>query len=319
MIERRIFFCFLLLFGLLSGCGMRAGKEQGTYQIYYLGKDNNYITGVDYEIEAPQSEKEAVVEELLKQLSLPAKKVDYSPAIQKFTVLGYTLLEEQITLNLSQEYRNLEAIEEVLIRAALVKTLTQLEGISYVTIQINGENLMDNSGMPVGVMTADTFIDNTGEEMKNYEETEVVLYFANTNGDRLVKVNRSLMYNTNISKEKLVVEQLIKGPLNQGGSLAEEIRPTINPETRILSVNVKDGICYVNLDDHFLTSVYTASADTVIYSLVNSLTELPGVIKVQIAIEGETKILYQEKYDLSTPFEANPDIVQPVESAEAEE
>lgn len=316
--KRRMFFCFLLLFIFLTGCGMTAKKEQGTYQIYYLDKNNSHIAGTDYEAEASPEDKEAMVEELLFRLASPADKVDYRPAIQKFSVLHYTFLEEQITLNLSQEYKNLEPIEEVLTRAALVKTLTQLEGISYVTIQINGENLMDNSGMTVGVMTADTFIDNTGEEMKNYEETELILYFANITGDRLVKVNRTLVYNTNISKEKLVVEQLIKGPLNQKEPMVEGIQPTINPQTQILSVNVKDGICYVNLDDSFLTSVYTVNTDTIIYSLVNSLTELSGVIKVQIAIEGETKIIYQEKYDLSAPFEAKPELVQPADSTEGE-
>ena len=304
-------FLMLLFCGLWSGCGVASTQGQKHCQIYYLDRDNNHIMALEYELKASQEDRTEVVQELLGQLQTPADKVDYSPAIQDFSVLDFTLLEEQITLNLSQEYKALDPIEEVLTRAALVKTLTQLESISYVTIQVNGENLLDNSGGTVGVMTADTFIDNTGEEMKNYEETQLTLYFANISGDGLIKVNRSLVYNTNISKEKLVVEQLIKGPLDQNGAKADEILPTLNPQTRVLSVNVKDGICYVNLDNSFLTTTYNANADTVIYSLVNSLTELPGVIKVQIAVEGETKITYREKYDLSSLFEANPDLVKP--------
>ena len=39
------------------------------------------------------------------------------------------------------------------------------------------------------------------------------------------------------------MEQLIAGP---GSS---EFYPTVNPETRINNVTVKDGICYVNLNE----------------------------------------------------------------------
>ena len=42
-----------------------------------------------------------------------------------------------------------------------------------------------------------------------------------------------------------------------------------------------------------------------IYSLVNSLTELPGIIKVQLAVEGETKAVLGEKFHLTTLFERN--------------
>ena len=307
--KKSFIYYFLLLCIILGGCGKSQGEQQA-YQVYYLDRNENHIVSQEYEVAADPQDVETVVEELLWRLSTPADKVDYRPAIKGFEVLGFQILEKQITLNFSTEYRELEPIQEVLTRAAIVKTLTQLEKITYVTIQINGENLLDRGGETVGVMTADSFIDNTGEDMKNYEETEVSLYFANAAGDQLIKVNRRLMYNTNIAREKLVVDQLIKGPLKQNKGENSTTFPVLNPQTQILSVNVKDRICYVNLDNSFLTTPYGVSADVVIYSLVNSLTELPGILKVQIAVEGETKIKYQEKYDLSIPFEANPAIIQ---------
>ncbi len=310
--KKSFIYYVLLLSIILGGCGKSPGEQQ-VYQIYYLDRNENHIVSLEYEPIADPQDKESMVEELLWRMSAPVDKVDkvdYRPAVKGFKVLGFQLLEKQITLNLSPEYKELDSIREVLTRAAIVKTLTQLEGITYVTIQVNGENLLDRGGETIGVMTADTFIDNTGEDTKNYEETEVALYFANESGDRLIKVNRWLMYNTNISKEKLIVDQLIKGPLKQNNGEDSGISPVLNPQTQILSVNVKDRICYVNLDSSFLNSLYNVSADVVIYSLVNSLTELPGVLKVQIAVEGESKIKYQEKYDLSLPFEANTAIIQ---------
>ena len=226
-----------------------------------------------------------------------------------FIVKNCIIHESQVTLNLSKEYEMMDFTKEVLVRAAIVKTLTQIEGIELVRIQVEGRDLADADGKPVGVMSADTFIDNTGEDMKKYEEVTLTLYFANETGDKLIKVNRTMRYNTNISLEKLVVEQLVYGPVGNKGKDDVQVYPTLNQGIKIISVNIKDGICYVNLNNTFLALNSNVTADTIIYSLVNSLTELPGVLKVQLAVDGETEVALGDKM-LSTLFERNPDMVQ---------
>lgn len=66
----------------------------------------------------------------------------------------------------------------------------------------------------------------------------------------------------------------------------------------------KDGICYVNLDESFLTVVNNVSTDVAVYSIVNSLVELSNINKVQILINGEVPESFQ-----TTTFERNLDIV----------
>ena len=117
-------------------------------------------------------------------------------------------------------------------------------------------------------------------------------------------------YNTNISIEKLVVEQLLAGP---NEDVADVAFPTINPNAKLVSISVKDGICYVNFDENFLTQVYNVSTDVAIYSVVNSLVELNNVNKVQITINGETNIMFRESVSLSTVFERNLNIVTTAE------
>lgn len=117
-------------------------------------------------------------------------------------------------------------------------------------------------------------------------------------------------YNSNISMEKLVVEYLVKGPDIDG------VYPVINPGTKILSVTVKDGICYVNFDENFMTQLYNVTADVVIYSIANSLVELPNVNKVQIAVNGKTDIVYRETFNLSNLYERNLDLVKTGENVE---
>ena len=97
-----------------------------------------------------------------------------------------------------------------------------------------------------------------------------------------------------------MVEELIAGPSGQG----EGQYPSINPNTKILSVMTRDGVCYVNLDENFLSVVNNVSTDVSVYSIVNSLIELSNVNKVQILVNGEVPQAFS-----STTFERNRDIV----------
>ena len=147
-------------------------------------------------------------------------------------------------------------------------------------------------------MTADMFIDNAGEEISTYDKITVRLYFANEAGDGLIAVDRSKAYNTNISLDKFVVDELIKGP----ESTTEGVQPTINPDTKLISTFVKDNICYVNLDSTFLKQVNEVQAEVAIYSIVNSLCELSGIDRVQIFVDGKAEVLFRELIPLTTIF-----------------
>ena len=168
--------------------------------------------------------------------------------------------------------------------------------------------MADAAGNVVGIMSADMFIDNAESEINSAEKVRVRLYFANEAGDKLIETNRTLVYNstTNVSMERLVVEQLIAGPSDQ---VRDKVYPTINPETKIISVTVRDGTCYVNLNENFLTQIYSVTSDVTIYSIANSLAELSNINKVQIAINGDSNVMFRENTSLAVTFGRNLDIV----------
>ena len=130
------------------------------------------------------------------------------------------------------------------------------------------------------------------------------MYFANADGDKLVQEVVEISYSSSISVERVVVEQLIKGPLT------DDAYPVIPPDTKLISVSTKDGICYVNLDNGFLKQGYDVTEAVPIYSIVNSLTAIPGISKVQILINGETNLVFRESIRFDTIFERNLDIVE---------
>ena len=223
---------------------------------------------------------------------------------------GYALNEGQVNLDFSEDYAKQGHIVEVLGRAAVVRTVTQIDGIDTVTFSVQGEALVDAIGIPVGAMTADSFIDNAGTEINAYVDTEFRLYFANETGDALTEVSRNVIYNSNMSMEQQVVEELIKGPRQDDIAGYEAGYPTVNPAVTILSVTVRDRVCYVNLSEEFLTPVYDVTSQVALYSIVNSLVELPGVNKVQISIDGNTDVTFRDSVSLTTVFERDLDIIE---------
>ena len=68
-------------------------------------------------------------------------------------------------LNVSEDYLSQQPTTEVLVRAALVRTLCQIEGVDYVGILCNGKDLVDSLGQPVGLMEPSQFVDNSGNEI----------------------------------------------------------------------------------------------------------------------------------------------------------
>ncbi len=295
-----IYKCISLLAGIalvlvLSACSK---EEKGiSVMMSYISSQGSKI------IENPEvlhgETVEEQLEEVLTLLSTMPQKLEYQvPLSQGVEVLTTNITKSSLVLNLSEEYKQLGVVMEILTRASLVKSITQIEGIKSVTIHINGEPLKDSLDKTVGALTADMFIDNAGEEISTYEKITVRLYFANETGDQLVAVDRSKAYNTNISLDKFVIEELLKGP----GATVTGVFPTINPDTKLISTLVKDNTCYVNFDSTFLKQVYEVNAEIVIYSIVNSLCEISGIDRVQISVDGNYDVMFRELIPLTTTF-----------------
>lgn len=292
-------FCFV-------GCGKKEEQAEGTY-ISYLNKSETKLVKETHKL-AGKDVKEKIVEVLSLLCTVPENKELKAAITSGINVIAYTFDDDLVTVSLSEKYKEMPRTTEVLTRAAIVRSLTAIDGVKRVMITINGEPLTDASGNVIGVMTADMFIDNAGEKVKEENiKTTLRLYFANEEGNALIAVNREISHNadlSNISMEKIVLEQLIKGPANN------ETYPVISPVTKIVSVTVKDGICHINFDSAFETAINNVATDVTIYSIVNSLSELNTVNKVQISIDGDSDNKFRDKYEFSTVFERNLSLVK---------
>lgn len=284
---------------LLCACGNRQEDGENVYQVYYVGKQETKVETHAREIEALTPEDQ--LQELIECLSTNPEKMEYkAPLAMGFEVLGVKQEGGRVQIDVSAAYKELSVTTEVLVRAAVVRTLTQMPEVSMVSITVEGSQLYDSKGTVVGWMSADQFINNDGNAINTYELARVRLYFASEDGTQLISAYREKHYSTNLPMERFVVEELIAGPSGQIAGLY----PSINPNTKVINVTTTDNICYVNLDENFLNVVNNVSTDVSVYSIVNSLVELNNVNKVQILINGEVPSSFS-----TSVFERNLDIV----------
>ena len=305
---------WMLSFGLLIlmsagvfGCGQEEGtgktdEIKGTY-LCYVNTEEDSLARESYEIQGETADEE--VEDVLEEMQKEADSIDYRSAFpDHVSVTDWSLTDGRLDLTFSDSYLRMSKGEEVLLRAALVETLGQIIGVDEVGFFTGEGPLTDSDGQEIGYMSPEDFVQNTGSTLHSYQLQELKLYFAGEKGDCLEPETVSLRYNSSTSIEKLVVEQLIKGPEKEG------MLAVIPPETRVLGVSVREHICYVNFDQEFLNGVPGVTPEATVYAIVNSLTESGNVSQVQISVNGESDIQYMNRIDLGKPLTRNPDLVE---------
>ncbi|MFI3212398.1 MAG: GerMN domain-containing protein [Eubacteriales bacterium] len=299
---KKLYICMiLLLFAMMIGCKTEEVEEGNSYQIYYINREETKLVTEEYSTETTDTRE--LVQEFFSKLSDNPTNVSMLSTIRNFEVTAFSLQEGQLVLTVDESYSDQIVTTEVLTRAAIVKTMVQIPEIDYVSFKVRNTPLTDQYGNVIGVMSAESFIDNNSVEMDSYEKVTMTLYFANESGDGLVTEIREVAYNNKMSLEKIVMEEIIKGPTKAASY------PVISDETQVISVTTKDGICYVNLNSTFLDKVYNTTGEVAIYAIVNSLAELSNINKVQFSVDGEEDITFRDQIQLTTIFERNLDLV----------
>ncbi|MFR3728823.1 GerMN domain-containing protein [Lacrimispora sp.] len=311
MMRRKSILCILLVcLFCLTGCQRKEKTEAEAsgrvYQIYYLNSAMTRMEPQKYIMpQKPEDNKGPAtdweISNLIEQLRTVPKDLDRQAAVpDKVGFERYKLEDKVLYLYFDNNYSLMNSTREILCRASLVRTLTQVEGVDYVTVYTAEQPLMDSSGSPVGPLANSDFIDNISN-VNSYEKTELVLYFADETGEKLERETREVVHYVNTSLEKLVIEQLIAGPGRKG------MNPTLPKETRLLNVSVNENVCYINFDSSFLNNTLEVKEYIPIYSIVNSLAAVTSINKVQITVNGSQEYMFRDSISLNQVFERNLD------------
>ena len=303
------FFCIFLLTLIINIIVCNANKKEkivtveNYYKIYYVNNSEDKLVSEDYY--AKEEDMDKLINEILERLTnVPEGITLKKPIPDEVKVKDIKKKGDVLSVNFSESYKQLTGISEILRRACVVKTLCQIEGINKVEYTIENQPLMYSETNPVGAMSGDDFIDNTGGETTYYQNVQISLYYTDAAGKKLYQTRHNVEFDGTISLEELVIRQLLAGPLEN-----DKLAPVLPAGTKINKVSFKDGICYVDFSKEFLEGRDGVSDDVIIYSVVNSLSDIGSVSKVQFWIDGKPVSSYRETVPIDLPIERKLDII----------
>lgn len=296
--------CFLVF--CLSGCSSQKENtaETKAYTVYYTNLTGTRLEGRSY---TPQADRfDGILSELLKQFETAPVPEVASAMPSGVSINGYTMGVADLQVDFNAAYLSITNVQEVLLRAGLVKTLVQLPGVTKVMFTVDGQPLTDSDGREVQAMDEDTFIDSQGNGINSYHYTTLELYFSNAAGDKVVKEMRNVFYSSNLITEKIIVEQIIRGPVNA------RLLPVADPSVAVRSVKISKDICIVDLDEKFNTipANNAAQPETCLYAFVNAICDACEVKGVRFKINGESDVRFRGQVNLDQVFERNAEVIE---------
>lgn len=277
----------------------KTGSNQGV-DIYYVNPDTYEIVSEKANIDGASTNE--ILNNTIKAMKSKPNDEELKSAIpDNVNVLSISAKNQTAYVDFSSEYYQLGKSDEMCLRGALVWTLTGLYFVDKVDITIEGAPLLKTDGEKYGDADRENTIITANIVADPVTSVKVVdLYFANADATGLNKEERKIEVNKNQPLEKYVMEELIKGPYEEGNVA------TVPSETKIRNISTTDGICYVDLSSEFVTKNNGGSTGETltIYSIVDSLTALDNIDKVQFLIEGEKQDEYKGHIEFGKPFEA---------------
>lgn len=308
--KRAAIFILIFILPAVAFSACKKNEKSYEYNIIYVDKSMTQLVYQGYD--PVSSSAKDLVKEFIGMLETePEVKDAITPGFNETSIINYEYTDEgYVIINFDSEYYTLSHVYETLCRAAIVKTLCQIEGVEGVQFYVDGEEYKNVEGEPYGYMTEELFVDNTSGETTYKQTVRTNLYFADSSGKKLVRVPANVSFDGTISIEQLIIQQLIKGPESINGA-DKSLLQTVPEKTAINQITVREQICYVDLSRDFISAVKDVNKEVTLYSVVNSLVELYDINKVQFSIDGET-IKYFGDSDIifDVPLERNLDLIK---------
>lgn len=143
------------------------------------------------------------------------------------------------------------------------------------------------------------------------DKTEIVLYYPNNKMKFLLPEIR-LVSRSSEELANVVIQELLKG------TDKNKLRNIIPREVKLLSAEVIDDTAYVNFSKEILKDYSEKEEAFVIYSIVNSLTSISSIKKVQILIDGKMRNVLTKYYLIREPLSfssliVNKDYASPID------
>ncbi len=269
--------------------------------LYFPTIDNSAIKNEEREVSVVEG---AILKACILALAEGPESPQLRNPIPDDTVIrGISIKDKVAVVDFSKEFQHTSGLEEITTRLSVVNTLTGIEGVDKVRFRIEGEDMIGPSGMPLGDVEP-VQLDAEGFPVSGETRT-VTLYFSGPEALYLAGEKRDISMDEGTSLEKAALTELIAGPVSDG------LWGTIPKGTKLLDVSTKNGVCTINFSKEYVENSPggTSSESMAIYSVVNTLTGLEGIEKVQFLIEGEKQEIYTHAI-FDKPFVRNETLLE---------
>lgn len=302
---KRFIFWGIVILLMLTGCGRDETQTgESSVKLYCTDASTGRLVWEYYEPQAIGPEEE--INELLEGLGRKPETDQYRRLLpDSIKILGWSFgPDEQVIIDFSREYQELDTLTEIFLRAGIVKTLCQADGVDYVEFYCEGVPLVLAGSGAVGQMCSDDFIDNTGSEVEFRQNVNVTVYFANETGDMLTESLLTIENDGIRTVEELAINQLIAGPLESESGML----PIIPEGTVCNKVLTRNRVCTIDFNEAFLNTREGIMPQTVVYGIVNTLCDIATVQKVRFTINGETIKQYSD-IPFNGTFTSKPELI----------
>ena len=288
--KKQILLSAFILFLFIPALVFASESEKNTqneYKIYYVDTQELKIGDDSYKSE--QNTANQILQGLIDTYNTGHREGTLRYLPNDIMIETWSLQDNTLTLNLSEQYHELDIAQDVLARAAFVKTFTQFPEVLFVVCTVEEEEITDAGGNPVGRMGADTFVEMNSSDREAYRYDTFLLYFTDKDGEKLIPERRRVFYRRSIPKARVALEQLANGPMEKGNY------PTIPSGVALQSVMIADGVCYVDFDDVFVTEpIEGVSPETAVYSVAHTLIANTDAEEAEIMIDGDSDARFGE-------------------------
>lgn len=257
------------------------GSEKYSGELYFFNESATAIEAESREIR--YRDMQSLAEGVLEGLMRGPENGRHQRIIERKTkLLSLGGVESRhVMVNFSSEFLTGDSQKDILAVYAVVKSLCAIDGIDSVKVVIEGKDITSSDGSIIGYLTDQDI--NLPTDTYNSEMRKVTLYFPLKSEYKLRKEVRSIRVNDQQPLAQYIINELIKGPES------EELTAALSRDTVLLSVETANNICFVNFRATFLDK-NTGSAEKekmLIFSIVDSLTELEAIDRVQFLMDGK--------------------------------
>lgn len=300
---KKLISILLVVIMSISFCGCFNRTETKSIDIYFKKAQTNELEALSVKYSGSQNTVD-MASFALENLIMGPDDEEYEKTLPDATsLISLNIKDEIANVDFSGGFTSFNGVDEILCRFSIVRTLCNIPGISRVSITVNGMPLISNStGNEVGILSKKDIVTDVNIVDVNPQTTTITLFFATSDALSLKAEARKIETQNTISIEKTIINELLKGPSSP------ELSSVIPSGTKVLNIETKEGICYVNFSQEFVSKFAGGTGMLTVYSIVNSLCSIESLQGVQILIEGEKGAEFGN-FVFDEPIMANSDVV----------